>query len=50
MPIGALDTLRPTASSIAPEAYTTNVRQVFPIGQFMVGRDKVSVTIRQVVR
>jgi hypothetical protein len=50
LPIGALDTLRPTASSIAPEAYTTNVRQVFPIGQFMVGRDKVSVTIRQVVR
>ncbi|HEY3501090.1 MAG TPA: SpoIVB peptidase S55 domain-containing protein [Polyangiaceae bacterium] len=50
LPIGALDALRPTTSSIAPEAYTTNVRQVFPIGQFLVGRDKVSVTIRQVVR
>jgi hypothetical protein len=50
LPVGALDTLRPTSSSIAPEAYTTNVRQEFPIGQFLVGRDKVSVTIRPVVR
>jgi hypothetical protein len=50
LPIGALDALRPTSSSIAPEAYATSVRQVFPIGQFLVGRDKVSVTIRQVMR
>jgi hypothetical protein len=50
LPVGAVDALRPTSSSIAPDAYSTSIRQVFPIGQFLVGRDKVSVTIRQVVR
>jgi hypothetical protein len=50
LPAGAIDALRPTSSSIAPDAFTTNVRQVFPIGQFLVGRDKVSVAVRQVVR
>jgi hypothetical protein len=50
LPVGAMDALRPTSSSIAPDAFTTNVRQLFPIGQFLVGRDKVSVAVRQVVR
>lgn len=50
LPLGAIDALRPTSSSIAPDAYTTNVRQVFPLGQFLVGRDKVTVAVRQVVR
>jgi hypothetical protein len=50
LPIGAIDALRPTSSSIAPDAFTTNVRQLFPIGQFLVGRDKVTVAVRQVVR
>jgi hypothetical protein len=50
LPIGALDTLRPTASSVAPDAYKTTTRNVFPLDQFMVGRDKLSVTIRPVVR
>ena len=50
LPLGVVDALRPTTSSIAPDAYATNVRQVFPIDQYLVGRDKVSVTVRSVVR
>jgi len=50
LPMGAVDALRPTASSIAPDMYTTVVRQAFPLGQYMVGRDRVTVNIRPVVR
>jgi hypothetical protein len=50
LPLGALDTLRPTASSVAPVAYKTTTRNVFALDQFMVGRDKLTVTIRPVVR
>lgn len=50
LPLGALDTLRPTASSVAPEAYKTTTRNVFALDQFLVGRDKLTVTIRPVVR
>jgi len=50
LPLGAVDALRPTSSSVAPEAYMGNVRQVFPLGQYLVGRDRVNVTIRQVMR
>jgi hypothetical protein len=50
LPLGALDTLRPTASSVAPDAYKTTTRNVFALDQFMVGRDKLTVTIRPVVR
>ncbi|HEV8551559.1 MAG TPA: SpoIVB peptidase S55 domain-containing protein [Polyangiaceae bacterium] len=50
LPMGALDTLRPTSTSIVPDAYTTVVRQSFPLAQYLVGRDRVNVTIRPVVR
>lgn len=50
LPMGALDALRPTSSSLAPDAYTTTVRQSFPLNQYLVGRDRVTVTIRPVVR
>jgi hypothetical protein len=50
LPMGALDTLRPTSSTIAPETYTTTVHQAFPLDQYLVGRDRVTVTIRPVVR
>ncbi len=50
LPLGALDTLRPTASSVAPDAYKTTTRNVFALDHFMVGRDKLTVTIRPVVR
>jgi hypothetical protein len=50
LPPGALDALRPTASSIAPDAFQTSVRQVVPLPEFMVGRDKVTVSVRPVLR
>ncbi len=50
LPMGALDSLRPTSTSIAPDTYTTTVRQAYPLDQYLVGRDRVTVTIRPVVR
>ncbi len=50
LPPGALDALRPTASSVGPDAFQTVVRKVFPLSEFMVGRDKLSVTVRPVLR
>jgi hypothetical protein len=50
LPPGVVDTLRPTSSSLGPDAYVTSTRHVFPIGHFLVGRDKVTVSIRPVMR
>jgi hypothetical protein len=50
LPPGALDAIRPTTSSIAPDAVQSNVREVVNIGKFVVGRDRVSVSIRPVLR
>jgi hypothetical protein len=50
LPPGAVDAIRPTASSIGPDAVESSVRAVTPIGQFVVGRDRVSVTIRPALR
>ena len=50
LPPGALDALRPTASSITPDAFQTSVRQVVPLPEFMVGRDKLTVSVRPVLR
>ena len=50
LPPGAVDMIRPTTSSIAPDGVESSVRQVTPIGQFVVGRDRVSVSIRPVLR
>jgi hypothetical protein len=50
LPLGAVDALRPTASSIAPDAYATNIRSVFPLDQYLVGKDKVLVVVRPKVR
>jgi hypothetical protein len=50
LPPGAVDALRPTTTSIAPEAFQTVTRQVVPLDQFMIGGDRVSVTIRPILR
>ncbi|HEX6767286.1 MAG TPA: hypothetical protein VF103_17430, partial [Polyangiaceae bacterium] len=50
LPLGAVDALRPTSSSITPDAYSTTVREVFPLDQYLVGRDRVSVVVRPIVR
>ncbi len=50
LPPGALDVIRPETSSIAPESFPTTTRVVADLPQFMVGRDRVSVTVRPVLR
>jgi len=50
LPPGALDVIRPATSSIAPETFATTTRVVVDLPQFMVGRDRVSVTVRPVLR
>jgi hypothetical protein len=50
LPPGALDVIRPETSSIAPESFPTTTRVVVDLPQFMVGRDRVSVTVRPVLR
>jgi hypothetical protein len=50
LPPGALDVIRPETSSIAPESFATTTRVVLELPQFMVGRDRVSVTVRPVLR
>jgi hypothetical protein len=50
LPPGAVDAIRPTTSSIGPDSVESSVRQVTPIGQFVVGRDRVNVSIRPVLR
>ncbi|MDQ2643677.1 MAG: hypothetical protein M3020_07685 [Myxococcota bacterium] len=50
LPPSALDALRPTTSSVGPDAFQSNARLVVPLSEFMVGRDKVSVKVRPVLR
>lgn len=50
LPPGAFDSLRPTSSSIGPQPFQSKSRVVVPIPEFMVGRDRVSVKVRPVLR
>lgn len=50
LPASALDTLRGTGSSEAPETIATLSRHAFPIGKFVDGRDHVRVRVREVLR
>jgi SpoIVB peptidase S55 len=50
LPPGALDALRPTTASVAPDSFKTETRIVIPIGEFMVGQDRVEVTVKPVLR
>jgi hypothetical protein len=50
LPPGALDAIRPATTSIAPETFTTTTRVVADLPQFMIGRDRVSVSVRPVLR
>lgn len=50
LPPGAVDAIRPTTSSIAPETVGSPMRAVTSVGQFVVGRDRVSVNVRPVLR
>jgi hypothetical protein len=50
LPPGALDTLRPTTQSDAPEVFTSLVHTTVPLGRFVTGRDSVRVEVRPVIR
>jgi SpoIVB peptidase S55 len=50
LPPGALDVIRPETSSVSPETFQTTTRIVVDLPEFMVGRDRVSVTVRPVLR
>lgn len=50
LPPGALDVIRPSTSSLAPEAFPTTTRVVTDLPQFMTGRDRVTVSVRPVLR
>jgi hypothetical protein len=50
LPPGALDALRPTTASVAPDSFKSEIRIPYPIGEFMVGQDRVEVTVKPVLR
>jgi len=50
LPPGAMDSIRPTTSSVAPEAFQPMARHVVPLSDFLVGQDRVSVTVRPILR
>jgi hypothetical protein len=50
LPPSAVDTLRSTADSTAPELFKATARTVIPMGRFVVGSDGVSVDVRPVMK
>jgi len=50
LPPGAMDTLRPTSESDAPETFGAHVNVAIPLKRFLVGHDEVSVKVRPVLR
>jgi hypothetical protein len=50
LPPGAVDTLRPSSQSDAPEIFAAQVQTAIPLKRFLVGRDSVKVTVRPVLR
>jgi len=50
LPLGALDALRPTNTSIGPDAFGTEVRRIVAIDDFMLGSDTVSIETKKVLR
>jgi hypothetical protein len=50
LPPGALDAIRPTTSSVAPDSFRSETRIAFPLGEFMLGQDRVDVVVKPVLR
>lgn len=50
LPPGALDTLRPTSESNAPETFGALVQTPISLKRFLVGKDSVTVKVRPVLR
>jgi hypothetical protein len=50
LPPGALDVLSPTNSTVTPTTFAATTRSVHPLPFYVLGRDRVSVEIRRVLR
>lgn len=50
LPPGAVDSLMPTTSSISPTAQASPTRLVFPMPNYVVGKDRVTVRVKAVLR
>jgi hypothetical protein len=50
LPPGAMDAIRPTTASVAPDHFRSQTRHVAPLGEFMVGEDRVEVTVKPILR
>jgi len=50
LPAGAVDTLRPTTQSVAPEVFAATQQTIVPLGSFLIGTDSVRVKVREVLR
>ncbi|WP_437481715.1 SpoIVB peptidase S55 domain-containing protein [Sorangium sp. So ce1014] len=50
LPPGAMDTLRPSSDSDAPETFGAHVQVPISLKRFLVGKDTVSVTVRPILR
>ena len=50
LPPGAMDMLRPSTASDAPEIFAAQVHSAIPMKRFIVGRDSVRVLVRPVMR
>jgi hypothetical protein len=46
LPPGVMETMRPTTSTVAPEPYRSQVDQVVPLDEFVVGSDTVTVQVK----
>jgi hypothetical protein len=50
LPPGALDSIRPVTTSVAPSSFKSRVRHVVPMPEYVIGQDKVEVTINPVLK
>jgi hypothetical protein len=50
LPPGAVDSLMPTTSSLTPTAQASPTRLVFAMPNYVIGKDKVTVKVRAVLR
>ncbi len=50
LPPGAMDMLRPSSASDAPEIFAAHVYSAVPLKRFVIGRDSVRVSVRPVLR
>lgn len=50
LPPGAIDSLMPTTSSIAPTAQASPTRLIYPLPNYVVGKDRVTVHVKAVLR